>query len=157
MRIPGRYLESGTSWRSRADSRERFCNQICKQLVLGGTICQSSANGVDVVYFDIFNDVYPLYNRSIFDEHLHRQYSSNPPESVAWYASLNVVIAIGILSERMQCIKPNTVGDSGPSYEISWKYFRNATSCFTELLFTDVSLMAVAALTGMVRLSDSKG
>jgi hypothetical protein len=115
------------------------------------------ANGLNTVYFDTFNNYYPLYSRSVFDNYLERQYSSNPPDIIAWYTSLNLVIAIGILTKQMHIFETNTVGNRGPSYEISWKYFRNATGTFTELLFTDVSLIRVGTLIGMVRFSDEKG
>jgi hypothetical protein len=88
---------------------------------------------------------------------LERKYSGNPPDSIAWYASLNLVIAIGILTEQMHIFETNTVGNRGPSYEIGWKYFRNFTGTFTELLFTDVSLIRVGTLIGMVRFSNLKG
>jgi hypothetical protein len=34
--------------------------------------------------------------------------------------------------------------------EPSWKYFRNAASCFIDLLFKNSNLMAVQAICGMV-------
>jgi hypothetical protein len=95
----------------------------------------------------------PLYDRDIFDQHYTQQYSAKPPSGAAWYASFNVVIAIGgMISEvhsqvegRAPCEGFSLLPDTPYS-----RYFRNAAGCFLDLTFQEPSLLAVQAMCGMV-------
>lgn len=101
----------------------------------------------------------PLYDRDLFEENYARQYTSNPPAGSAWYASLNVVMAIGGLLSEVHCqADGRRPGKTGP-FQVNLpemgdslysKYYRNATSCFLDLTFNEPSLMAVQAICGMV-------
>jgi hypothetical protein len=82
-----------------------------------------------------------------------QQYTTNPPTSPAWYATLNVVLAIGglICEDEISMFPcpPNTKGATeGEGHALS--YLRNCYSVFTQLAFSCREIMAVQALTGMV-------
>lgn len=92
----------------------------------------------------------PLYDREIFDQYYVQQYSDRPPPGPAWYASVNVVIAIGGLISEVhegKGMDDRALDFSNTQYS---KYFRNAASCFIDLSFKEPSLMAVQAMCGMV-------
>lgn len=103
-------------------------------------------------FFASLNTVIPLYEEASFRKLYDRHYSADPPTSAEWYASLNTVLAIGSLmagqKEEAKEIMPNT---DDISQNVSWRYFRNACSVFTDLLFKSRNLLAVQALIGMVR------
>lgn len=115
---------------------------------------------IALVYFETFNTMFPLYDWEVFEQYYTRHYSSNPPPGAAWFASINVVLGIGSLISEIQSqidgrgqakaisFQTKVTGLESSSYE---KYVRNATSCFTELVFDQPSLMAVQALCGMVK------
>jgi hypothetical protein len=99
-------------------------------------------------FFVSYNSIFPLFDRVSFNEKYDLQYSGNPPDGSAWYASLNIVLCIGCLLLQVRSQKdPNII----PEEQIWNKYFRNASSCFLDLLFDDGSLLAIQALVGMVR------
>jgi hypothetical protein len=83
----------------------------------------------------------------MFNESYDLQYSGKPPSGPAWYACLNIVLCIGCLLYQVR-----SQGDqSKPPGELNWKkYFRNASSCFIDLIFHDGSLQAIQAIVGMV-------
>jgi hypothetical protein len=95
----------------------------------------------------------PLYDREIFDQYYARQYTLKPPSGVAWYASINVVLAIGgMISEVHSQVEGRGLAEGSMNFPdtLYSKYFRNAASCFIDLTFKDSSLMAVQAMCGMV-------
>lgn len=93
-------------------------------------------------FFVIFNSAFPLYDEEVVMERFSRDYHEVSPErDPAWYASLNVIFLIG----RALARKENA------SDVICERFFYNASSVFTELLFNRPSLMAVQAMIGMVR------
>lgn len=97
-------------------------------------------------YFNSYNSIFPLFDRGVFDKSYDLQYSGNPPSGPAWYACLNIVLCIGCLLFR---VRPQGEPNNSPG-ELDWKkYFRNASSCFTDLLFEDGSLQAIQAIVGM--------
>lgn len=89
------------------------------------------------------------------------QYGGTPIGGSAWYASLNVVITLGsALAFAHFKMEPDEIPGLVPcenaeriADEQHWKYFRNACSCFVDLMFKDCNLMAVQAICGMVRSS----
>lgn len=100
------------------------------------------ANEYIAAYFDNFNNSFPLYDRESVMERFGKDYFMVDRErDPAWYASLNVIFLIG-RSIAMNERSPNGVCE---------RYFRNATSVFSELLFNGPSLLAVQAMIGMVR------
>lgn len=66
-------------------------------------------------------------------------------EEPAWYALRNAIYASGC---RLQLAKRRTFREV---YRTAWGYFENALSVHTELLYFRSSLLAVQALTVMVR------
>lgn len=103
-------------------------------------------------YFNTFNSIFPLYDRKAFYESYELQYLDKPIGGLAWYASLNVVLCFGsMILHDDQDSKQFPYAESKDFREESgWKYFRNATGCFVDLLFRDCNLMAVQAILGMV-------
>jgi len=92
-------------------------------------------------FFGVFNGAFPLYDKDVVLERFGKDYyTASPQRDVAWYASLNVIFLIGRALVRKQ---------NGPDV-ICERYFHNASSVFTELLFNGPSLLAVQAMIGMV-------
>lgn len=108
-------------------------------------------------FFQTFNTLLPLYDRDIFEQYYTQQYTTKPPPGSAWYASINVVLAIGgLISEVHSQVEGRGPGKDSlfqaefPNNTQYSKYFHNAASCFIDLTFKEPSLMAVQALCGMV-------
>jgi hypothetical protein len=104
-------------------------------------------------YFDTFISVFPLYDKTAFYEYYDLQYSGTPTGGTAWYASLNVVLCLGsmILHDERRERELPLAENSNFRDEQGWKYFRNASSCFIDLMFGVYgNLMAVQAICGMV-------
>ncbi|KFZ19729.1 hypothetical protein V502_03488 [Pseudogymnoascus sp. VKM F-4520 (FW-2644)] len=80
-----------------------------------------------------------------------QQYSINPPRGASWYATLNIVFAIGSLAA--------TVGQRGSTPETAFNdeadrwnftdYFRNSCCVLGELMFESHNVLAVQALIGI--------
>lgn len=101
------------------------------------------ANEYLAAYFDNFNHSFPLFDReSVMERFARDYYMVSRERDPAWYASLNVIFLIG-RSIAMNEREPNGISE---------KYFKNASSVFSELLFNAPSLLAVQAMIGMVRL-----
>jgi hypothetical protein len=92
----------------------------------------------------------------VFSSYFDRQYSTNPPTSTAWYALFNAVLCLGSIG-----IKGEQEEDEISSYLIDYtsvgkeagvQYFRNASSCYLDLLCKEANLMAMQAMTLMVRI-----
>lgn len=99
------------------------------------------ANEYMNAYFDSFNNSFPLYDRESVMERFSRDYYMvNYQKDPAWYASLNVIFLIG------RSVTTHEKGGDG----ICEKYFKNASSVFSDLLFGGPSLLAVQAMIGMV-------
>lgn len=95
-----------------------------------------------------------MYDRAAFNKNYDLQFSENPPNSLAWYASLNIVICLGsMVAQSHSQFEVNETFEGYDNFvkEQQWKYFRNACSCFVDLMFKDYSLLAVQAICGMVR------
>ncbi|OBT66534.1 hypothetical protein VE03_03670 [Pseudogymnoascus sp. 23342-1-I1] len=98
------------------------------------------ANEYMAAYFDNFNNSFPLYDKeSVMERFAKDYYMVNREKDPAWYASLNVIFLIG-RSIAMHEREPHGLCE---------KYFRNASSVFSELLFNGPSLLAVQAMVGM--------
>ena len=94
-------------------------------------------------YFATFNCAYPLYDKDTVTTRFQKDYYNTTRESdPAWYASLNIIFLIGRGVARK---------DNGRDF-VCERYFNNASSVFTELLFNSPSLLAVQAMIGMVSL-----
>lgn len=99
------------------------------------------ANEYLATFFDTFNAAFPLYDKeSVMDRFASDYFTVTRERDPAWYASLNIMFLIG----RAIATKSN---GSDLACE---KYFYNASSVVTELLFNGPSLMAVQAMVGMV-------
>ena len=106
-------------------------------------------------YFSTFNNVYPVVNRKVFHSYFERQHSTNPPTGTAWYALLNAILCLGSIrtrGEREKHIKSSYLIDyTSYAQETGIEYFRNASCCFHDLFFKEANLMAMQAMTLMVR------
>lgn len=95
-------------------------------------------------------------NRGVFDSYFERQYSKNPPTSSAWYALFNAILCLGSIrttAERERHVRSSRLIDyTSTAHETGVGYFRNATCCFHDLFFSEATLMAMQAITLMVRL-----
>ncbi|KAE8402744.1 hypothetical protein BDV37DRAFT_272604 [Aspergillus pseudonomiae] len=101
-------------------------------------------------FFDALNDVIPLYRRDKFEVLYEQQYTSCPPKSTSWYASLNVVLALGCLLSHEENMSASA-GSSMLAPTTAVDYLRNCWNVFGELSLSCRDLMAVQALVGMVR------
>ncbi|KFY26380.1 hypothetical protein V493_04121 [Pseudogymnoascus sp. VKM F-4281 (FW-2241)] len=98
------------------------------------------ANEYMAAYFDGFNNSFPIYDKeSVMERFARDYYVVNREKDPAWYASLNVIFLIG---------RTIITQDKEP-HGLAEKYFKNASSVFSELLFNAPSLLAVQALIGM--------
>ena len=73
---------------------------------------------------------------------------------VAWYASLNAVLALGsaILQNHLNKRAMNALVEfDSIGHDVCWRYFRNASSKFTDLIFKAGEIMAIQAILCMVR------
>jgi hypothetical protein len=79
---------------------------------------------------------------------IHYQQGSMPlaESDPAWYALRNAIFATGC---RSNLAKEPSSGFL-VAHRLSWKYFQNALSVYTELQFARTGLMAVQALAVMV-------
>ncbi|KAI9679109.1 MAG: hypothetical protein M1829_001779 [Trizodia sp. TS-e1964] len=96
----------------------------------------------------VYVDKIPLYDRATFDELFEKQYSSTPPLSVSWYASLNLVLTNGCLIKWASTPRSDEQS-MVDCKDKAWKYFRNASSLFLDLLYRDPDLLAVQAMLAM--------
>ncbi|KAJ1717050.1 hypothetical protein COH20_011263 [Aspergillus flavus] len=99
-------------------------------------------------FFDTLNDVIPLYRRDTFEALYEQQYTSCPPKSTSWYASLNVVLALGCLLSHEESMNESTESSMrAPTTAVD--YLRNCWNVFGELSLSCRDLMAVQALLAM--------
>jgi len=103
-------------------------------------------------YFEDASDaIFGLVCRPIFETrlqaHLRQETIPSPQQDPSWYALRNAVYASGC---RALLSKENS-GAFRVGKGHGWHYFQNALSMHTYLLFTRTNLMAVQALTVMVR------
>ncbi|KAL4805909.1 fungal-specific transcription factor domain-containing protein [Aspergillus unguis] len=103
-------------------------------------------------FFESLNTLIPLYDERLFRALYDRQYSSDPETDVAWYASFNIVLAVGSMMSSQTQVHPP--GPADFESDDTWQYFRHACSVFTDLLFTSRRLMAVQALLAMAFIFD---
>jgi hypothetical protein len=102
-------------------------------------------------YFDIFNNIIPLFRRDKFGKMYEQQYSSHPPKSTSWYASFNVILALGCLLSHEDDTSATTECSMVASID-AVDYLRNSWSVFTELSLHCRDIMTVQALLAMVSL-----
>lgn len=103
---------------------------------------KATANQYMETYFQTFNCAFPLYEKETVMARFAKDYFNvGREQDPAWYASLNIIFLIGRGVARK---------DNGRDF-ICERYFNNASSVFTELLFNSPSLLAVQAMIGMVR------
>ncbi|KAE8150881.1 hypothetical protein BDV25DRAFT_171856 [Aspergillus avenaceus] len=101
-------------------------------------------------YFDTLNSVIPLFRRDKFEQLYVQQYSNNPPKSTSWYASFNVILALGGLLSLDEDIYAISEG-STRTYTAALDYIRNSWHVFTELSLNCRDFMTIQALITMVR------
>lgn len=79
----------------------------------------------------------------------------NPPVGSAWYALFNAVLCLGSIrtkGERERHVRSSCLVDyTSMAKGTGAEYFRNASSCFLDLQFKEANLMAMQAMTLMVR------
>ncbi|KAB8218947.1 fungal-specific transcription factor domain-containing protein [Aspergillus novoparasiticus] len=95
-------------------------------------------------YFSYFNVALPLFNKQRFLQRLETQYSWNPDSSPAWWAALNIVLA---LAERRKAeLDP---AHNGESRQISLGYVKNALNVVVDLFLNTSDLLSVQATLGL--------
>lgn len=94
-------------------------------------------------YFDNFNCIFPLFHQPTFMHLVEKQYSPAPYEGVAWWASLNVALAIAHRLRVMSNMAAQEEDDN------AWGYLKNALAVQSELTMRSADLLAVQALLGM--------
>jgi hypothetical protein len=106
-----------------------------------------------IAYFHLFNPVFPIYQETRFRELYERQYALNQPMGAAWCASLNIVLAMGSAMLYKDCVdeQRSPMIEFDFTQGLSWMYFRNASSKFTDLLFKNGEIMAIQAILCMVQ------
>ncbi len=152
------FSPQGLRWISEKTSSRNFENIIrevahtCDAVVFPNTFMPGNerdleplppkdlANQYVETYFQTFNCAYPLYDKEMVMARFAKDYYNTTRESdPAWYASLNIIFLIGRGVARK---------DNGRDF-VCERYFNNASSVFSELLFNSPSLLAVQATIGM--------
>ncbi|KAL7265824.1 hypothetical protein RUND412_011649, partial [Rhizina undulata] len=100
-------------------------------------------------FFTNFNILFPLFHKHTFDYLFEKQYSDYPPEDSGWYASFNMVLAIGYRLRISHLGVTPDEPDAATHIEKSWRYFQNAATVLTELLLKNTDLMSIQAILGM--------
>lgn len=107
-----------------------------------------------IAFFDHSHDsVFGVVHRPDFEARLtlHLQNAGPQNEDIAWYALRNAVYAVGC---RTRAAIDGT-GSFADALQESLRYFYNAFSVFSDLIFMPSGLMAVQALLVMVRVLES--
>jgi hypothetical protein len=95
--------------------------------------------------------VFCMLPRGCFEKRLRRHFDKSltpcSPEDPAWYALRNTVYAYGARHLLAKQNKPHAFADA---IEQANRYFQNALSVHSDLLFVNVSRLAVQALAVMV-------
>jgi hypothetical protein len=108
------------------------------------------------VYFEECPEAtFDVISRSLFETRLRSHFENGnngaQDEDASWYALRNIVYASGCRAELGKATA--TYSSAFQSAQIGgWKYFENALSRHTELMFCRTGLMAVQALVAMVSL-----
>ncbi|KAF3931065.1 hypothetical protein ABW20_dc0105451 [Dactylellina cionopaga] len=95
-------------------------------------------------YFSTVNLLFPLYHQQTFESLLEEQYSSKPPKGTGWYASLNMVLAMG---SRIRGSKLKT--PSADEESRGWKLFQNAMGLYPVLTLQNTDIHSIQALLAM--------
>lgn len=102
------------------------------------------------VFFHGYNRFFPLFDPQSFMSLLERQFAGQPDKRVGWWASLNAVIAIGLLLQGPEHGGIDATGQA-------WGYTHNAFGAFTELTIRSTDLLSVQALLSMAVLMQGNG
>ncbi|RVD80599.1 uncharacterized protein DFL_008493 [Arthrobotrys flagrans] len=95
-------------------------------------------------YFSTVNLLFPLYHQESFESLLEEQYSDNPPKGTGWYASLNMVLAVGSRIRGSKLKTPSAAEDSR-----GWKLFQNAMCMYPVLTLQNTDIHSIQALLAM--------
>ncbi|TGJ71367.1 hypothetical protein EYR41_003333 [Orbilia oligospora] len=95
-------------------------------------------------YFSTVNLLFPLYHQASFESLLEEQYSDNPPKGTGWYASLNMVLAVGSRIRGSKLKTPSAAEDSR-----GWKLFQNAMCMYPVLTLQNTDIHSIQALLAM--------
>ncbi|KAJ5096637.1 fungal-specific transcription factor domain-containing protein [Penicillium angulare] len=172
---PGSWLSicstPGVQWVSAKTGTTRFY-EVAQGLVMGWTKKLTLASDtnrercpepdvenawkyVKAYFEDSRASAFGVVQRSNFENRLrvHFQNLNRPDEDVAWYALRNAVYAIG----RRVVASVEGTGDFVEIQSESLRFFHNAFSVFSELLFRPSGLMAVQALVVMTSFAELLG
>jgi hypothetical protein len=138
-------------------TQSKYCVGILQRceisLVILIMICWTDR--IDVAYFEnSFDALLGVVDRSTFETRLRSFFNHKPTlqDDPAWYALRHTVYASGC---RIALSKQSPLAPFAEAQERAWQFFENALSVHTELLYCATSLVAVQALTAMVRLLSS--
>lgn len=102
-------------------------------------------------YFETSQDVaFGIIDRSVFEQRLRDHYSTQGSSvrfDSAWYALRNTVYAIGCLSALSRGPYPSAFVEARSQ---AWRYFENALSVHTELIYARSGMDAVQVMIAMV-------
>ena len=97
-------------------------------------------------FFDHFNTVTPIYDRETITRLFEQEYEDASPQNPAWFASLNIILAVGMRVSVM--LRNNTA--PGPWDDTFYAFMKNTTQAMPGILMQP-SLLSAQALTAMVR------
>jgi hypothetical protein len=95
-------------------------------------------------YFANINRVYPVFHEETFMRMVEWQYTQQTCEDVTRWASINVLVALGM---RYQGNMPKNEKD----FEGSWLYFKNAIAVLTEITLRCADVLLPQTLLALVR------
>ncbi|KIW38530.1 uncharacterized protein PV06_09486 [Exophiala oligosperma] len=106
-------------------------------------------------YFETSQDVaFGIIDRSVFEQRLRDHYSTQGSSvrfDSAWYALRNTVYAIGCLSALSRGPYPSAFVEARSQ---AWRYFENALSVHTELIYARSGMDAVQVMIAMACFSE---
>ena len=95
-------------------------------------------------FFNTSNRLFPIFHQGTFMQLLEWQYTQQTCTDAAWWAAINVILALAYEYRISDSIKPEK------DRERAWLYFKNAMSVFSELTMRRTDLLSVQALLGLV-------
>jgi hypothetical protein len=94
-------------------------------------------------YFETFNTLFPLFNEDEFMQRTDWDYSAEPLADVAWWAALNVALAIGCRLRGMRTLQATELSRK------AYGYMQNALNVTQDLTLRKPDLLGVQALLGI--------
>ena len=119
--------------------------QICLKYSTNMVLIHCGIVFTNVDFFQNFNTMFPLFHQQTIETLFEKYYGGTLPFESGWYASFNMMLAIGCRVRGAQ--SPNIEEEAK-----GWSYFQNSASVLTELTLKNTNLLSIQAMLAMVSL-----